>query len=513
MSEQDDVSLVLYSDGSAKPNPGNIGYGVHGYSFKLEEPKNKVAVDENFYSVSGYQPKSADYKNSTVTPIKIINAYGSDTENGTNNSAELKAYLASLNIAKEQGAKNLLVNTDSKYVCKGASEWLGKWATAGWLNSEGRPISNSQLWKEVKYSTDALKRSGTTININWVKGHAGEYGNEKADFLATMGRMKSIKGVKTEVVNTADITEDIKRDYSAERHPLISKPWMYFSTITNHIVNGQYYLGNIGKDKDFLGRKDANGGYAIVQLKEPFEPLELARRLQCKLSPELSDVFVLNLNMLFSGKRANTLMEYGEDCLVKFNPRREDLYFIEHMPSSFYNAVSIDEEGDEQEEDEKTIEPLSRQQKPQKLSLRVYECLTAMKIKLDEYSSGDKRYNSYYDITGEFFDIVVTSSKNGQETKYKFKKELDISTKFIDTQFAWEGYTVPIRIDLDIDAPSRNAIKKLEKLSPKIVLQVFKESDEILRYNVIIETIDSLSIWSGFYSNYLILTNQMKTSS
>jgi len=74
------------------------------------------------------------------------------------------------------------VHTDSQYVQKGMSLWLPGWKRRGWLTAARKPVKNADLWQEL----DRLVAQHE-VSWRWVKGHAGDPGNERADALANLG--------------------------------------------------------------------------------------------------------------------------------------------------------------------------------------------------------------------------------------------------------------------------------------------------------------------------------------
>lgn len=74
------------------------------------------------------------------------------------------------------------VHTDSQYVQKGMNEWLPGWKARGWRTADKKPVKNADLWQELEQQ--AAKHELTWL---WVRGHAGDPGNERADQLANEG--------------------------------------------------------------------------------------------------------------------------------------------------------------------------------------------------------------------------------------------------------------------------------------------------------------------------------------
>ena len=136
--------IKIYTDGACKGNPGVGGWGA----FIIQDEKNKEL-------------------------------FGGEDET-TNNRMELMAVIMAL---KEiSPTSELTIYTDSTYVQKGISEWIKNWKVNNWRSSSKKPVKNKDLWVELDEAVGSRK-----INWEWVKGHAGNVGNEKADELANQG--------------------------------------------------------------------------------------------------------------------------------------------------------------------------------------------------------------------------------------------------------------------------------------------------------------------------------------
>jgi ribonuclease HI len=98
----------------------------------------------------------------------------------TNNRMELMAAIQALETLKRPCKVEL--HTDSQYVRKGITEWIGGWKARGWKTADKKPVKNDDLWKRL----DAA-RARHTVDWRWVKGHNGHELNERADGLAGKG--------------------------------------------------------------------------------------------------------------------------------------------------------------------------------------------------------------------------------------------------------------------------------------------------------------------------------------
>ena len=98
----------------------------------------------------------------------------------TNNRMELLAAIKALEVLKRPSKVRL--STDSVYLKDGITKWINNWKVNGWRTAGKKPVKNVDLWKRL------LEASGPhEIQWEWVKGHSGHPGNERADALARQG--------------------------------------------------------------------------------------------------------------------------------------------------------------------------------------------------------------------------------------------------------------------------------------------------------------------------------------
>ncbi len=138
---RDERVIEIYTDGACSGNPGPGGWGA--------------------LLICGSHEKEI---------------FGGEEET-TNNRMEMMAVVKALEALKKPS--NVKIYTDSKYVLQGATEWLKGWKAKGWKNASKQPVKNKALWQKI----DSLL-SIHNVEFIWVKGHAGNIGNERADELA-----------------------------------------------------------------------------------------------------------------------------------------------------------------------------------------------------------------------------------------------------------------------------------------------------------------------------------------
>jgi len=138
------TEVVIYTDGACSRNPGPGGWGA----------------------VLQWQGKEREL-------------YGSDPLT-TNNRMELMAAIQALEALRRPASVSL--HTDSKYLLDGITKWVEGWQRNGWKTAAKKPVKNDDLWLRL---IEAMKPHD--ISWVWVKGHAGDPGNEHADALARRG--------------------------------------------------------------------------------------------------------------------------------------------------------------------------------------------------------------------------------------------------------------------------------------------------------------------------------------
>jgi ribonuclease HI len=138
--------VTIYTDGACKGNPGPGGWGV-------------------FLKSAGTEKE----------------LFGGEA-NTTNNRMEMMAVIQALQALKRPCKVTLYL--DSEYVRKGITEWVKGWKARGWKTAAKQPVKNVDLWQTLD---DLVTNTEHQLTWRWVKGHAGDPGNERADMLANKG--------------------------------------------------------------------------------------------------------------------------------------------------------------------------------------------------------------------------------------------------------------------------------------------------------------------------------------
>ena len=136
--------VTIYTDGACRGNPGPGGWGVL---------LTKGSVTKELF---GGEPHT------------------------TNNRMELTAVIKALSALKVPCEVDLY--TDSQYVRHGITAWIHNWKKNGWKTADKKPVKNADLWQALEAAAARHK-----IDWHWVRGHADNPGNLRADELANLG--------------------------------------------------------------------------------------------------------------------------------------------------------------------------------------------------------------------------------------------------------------------------------------------------------------------------------------
>jgi ribonuclease HI len=93
---------------------------------------------------------------------------------------ELMAAIVALEALTRPCAVDL--HTDSQYVRNGVTQWIAGWKARGWKTADRKPVKNEELWRRLEEASERHE-----VDWHWVKGHAGDEMNERADALARAG--------------------------------------------------------------------------------------------------------------------------------------------------------------------------------------------------------------------------------------------------------------------------------------------------------------------------------------
>ena len=144
-----DGTVHVYADGACSGNPGPGGWGA-----------------------------------AVVFPDGRVAEYSGGERATTNNRMELDGAIVGIGEAVAAGAGRVVVYLDSTYVKDGITSWIHGWKRRGWKTAAGEPVKNKERWQALDAVVAEAKAKGVALDFQWVKGHAGNPGNEHADLLS-----------------------------------------------------------------------------------------------------------------------------------------------------------------------------------------------------------------------------------------------------------------------------------------------------------------------------------------
>lgn len=476
--------IVVYTDGSARPNPGFMGSGLHGYLYELNAPR-PVKVGNWVHTSQGYLPiKSIEEGGiELVTPIEYLDMCHPFELPGTNNIGELVAsYLVFEHFPDQVAqAKEIHIITDSRLVVGGIETILQKGLEA----IEAKPEHHQVHWRKLFDYVCKFNLTGK-VRFSWVKGHNDEIGNVKSDWHASIATNRSTRGIYDPFLSTTPAKGYHKVD--VELHPLLSLKRIYFNSSNAFNKPGIYYQAGYSGNDFIFGKRVGEAAFSVVMLNEPDPYLESIFECQNEVDHEENAIMYVKLDRIRDRSVYDYITTHGTCCLT--NDRKNlNLSFLDKKPV--------------------TIEV-----RPGELPLRAIDIMNQLEDLLNRLMLADGPVEAidpgvteihYHDVSSVFYDVVIKQSKDETLCKSVLHKEIGVGVKKINVSIeepvedGVKTFDLPLLFSDDI--PPRNTLKKLEPLSPKIYLVTWRESSRVLRYATIVKTSDGAGIWSNHFSN------------
>lgn len=492
---------VLYTDGGCMPPRGPGGWGIHGYTFTLEAPKQGSGCPKANPEAGGYEMKAAGKP--SITVVEYVDFFGTLPDGSTNNIAELMAAIEAFTFVRNHGLKAVTMHLDSQYVLKGMTEWHKGWESRGWMRPDGNEVPNRKLWEQLLALKREVEDAGVKTRYNWVKGHSGNLGNVLADSLATRAVSASMNNV---VLNVRDLTP--AKGYwnrDNDRNRLIYQAgWLFNTHISteNASKDGRtiYYTCDLQEKIEYHGKPIANSCYSVMFLKHTDPVMELVRTYQNQVDRSTA-------NSLMFGKLKHILhkdvyadiLEYGDTFMTRGNQRRLDISLV----GGVYQIRQDDDKNSKSTNTARHL-PLTEELNPPRMAFRALEVLGTLESIL-EATLERKEGMVYTDIT----DLLYVSTPGKSASKTKLLPEVSSSMKSFEAMVGFDTDThrgqAKLCLTLGQDIAVRNTLSAIAELSPKITIVTWKESGQAFRFATVVETVDDAAIYSSPYSNLVLL--------
>lgn len=479
------MSAVLYCDGSYWPSYGNLGgWGIHGYTYENEKPKKGTGNPKAKPTPKGYGDTA------TVTITNYVEGIGSLKDITSSNQAELTAAIRAVDWLNDN-RHPAMIRSDSKYVVEGVKH-IGKWKSNGWLNSQGNPVANQPLWRELDTHLTTAQANGISVKFEWVEGHAGETGNEEADVLAKKGSVKATKGVDYSVIETVAPDGYWKRTGNPNRL-LSGQNWYFISSpITDTDVPTPpytYYIGSVPED-DMDGKRSADNSLSVIQLNQPEPVLEQLRKIAAPTTGRPKSVVIkANLTKIF-GVAYDEVLKYGDDFLLRSDKRV--------MVSTVDKTVLLQEKS------------------PPGIVWNTFTSLVVMENVLNQLTDNpEENQNGYQclDITDIIYDratngkgIVTVSLKKSLTSKVKRLKVICPANANIGDEKKPDliGHMTTTLV-MGVDTPSRNVLSALAGDIKSVKFITWRVSNTVMEYAFYVATEHGRGLWRSPDASYSIL--------
>lgn len=434
-------ATVIYCDGGCRE--GLTGWGVY---IDPQDPKEKT--------ISG------------------CGGFG----NGTNNTAELKAFIEAAKWVIKNNKNRVLFLLDSQYVIKGVKYQLNIWVKNNWLKQDGTALKNVELWKEIHGLIEQLNSNERKWKIDYVPGHSNDKGNDKADALATRGISHSKDNLPDYWSDTeVEVSEDQpkkKKFKKQDAHPLLWTKRAMFLTgkkdqehaLASKFGYNHLYMLAEYEDKEelkgsYLAKPNGSACFGLLLLKEEEPLLEVVRKRQ-------EDI---------DHGGYNVVVQYQIPEIVSKETQEQ---YAEH------DAVCLREEG-------KCVslwgtKLLTRYMVPALRASFGLQQIDQLSSILESYCNKEFA-GQVYDIT----DLILVEAKKN----FEVHKTINDSVPVI-ANITINGQSTAHKLTHGIDIPPRNPLQRLAKGSSQVSIQlvIYDHNEHVYGSCVVIETESSLFI-------------------
>lgn len=469
-------TAVINGDGSAIQQQ-HIGSGVHGYIFQNDKIGKKDGNRPNKYIITsiGYLEVELLLKYQgqyePVIPEAYIDGYFSYGILSTNNVAELKAFIETaykiIEMKQDEDSYNitkLIFQTDSMYLINVANAVVrdDRWKSEDKINKD--------CWLEIDGIIQTLNTLGVEYQIDKVKGHSTNLGNNIADRMAFLGRMESTRLNVDKVFKISPAKNYWTK--VPDRHPFLAFKQLFF-TNTARQENSEtlYAMMKYRKKDDDLGKKSHEACFGLVLLQESEPLIENAINVYQKHMKSLSLLSSLDLGNLYDNSSIRYIDLFGNKPFM-FNKNINTLNILEEKDVVF-------------------------EVKPAGLATQAMERVLGLYMVIKEYRNNVNSRFKFEDVTELFYKPDAKGNNAIQIPN-------GINDIVIKTTF--EEHDLVIPVTLGRDTLERNTFKKMEKDDVKVTLVLEKITPTFLSYYLILDmkSTGDISIWHNFYSNNIL---------
>lgn len=254
----------IYTDGACTGNPGPGGWGVVVYF-----------ADGSIHEIGG------------------------DAAQTTNNRMEMQAAIAALKfLATTNQTEPLTLYTDSQYLINGVTKWVKGWKKKGWKTAQGKAVLNQELWETLDQLNTRL------VTWQYVRGHAGNVGNERCDAIATTFAKGKSPCLQQLPLSNSDSTGETKKSSVAGVSDLDNNCKIISKTIPNSHLASDMTMIDAPTPSPNTAIEELPREIRVAQLRNLVETLRIADEIAAKgyliTSSELADLMDIHASAVTS---------------------------------------------------------------------------------------------------------------------------------------------------------------------------------------------------------------------
>lgn len=503
------LNAVIYTDGGYRQTVQLGGWAMHGYTFTHEEPKSGTGHKSAVLTQKGYLtnitinekkiPQEEIDKISAITIQEYVSSFGSMLPPVTNNVAELQAFIKALEFSVEKKIDNVLLRTDSQYVINNYRDQMDKWASNNWIKSDGQPVANRGLWERAMELRQQIKDQGINLDLLWVKGHSGDFGNEMVDKFCTRSMLAAANGTPVEYHQVSSAKGFWSR--KTDRSRMVHLPHWYFHALSREGIqtpDGRYvyYTGFSGKggakkdgdDKkevdpiELFGKRVSDARFSVAYLREPDPVMECLRDTCIDMAQgRYLGLMVGELRNILASNHYLEIEEFGAKLLKR-----------DYSRLRLSNVVAAGEEA-----------LLTREIRPARLAYSAIDTLNALNSVLAAHV---EKPNQGAMRSTEITDILYETDGSKKKSAVKLKSHITSTLRSLDVK---AGYAVraddhkefTLKLTLGLDLPDRNTLAALASEGVRAWVVTWPESAEAIRYATIVDSEGDIGLWCAAYSN------------
>lgn len=497
---------VIYTDAGYLHHSSSGGWGVHGYVYDESPTKSGSGCQKAITTPDGYKPNSEKSKYNNINILNYIDGIGGVYDATSSTHTELVATSKALEWIKDKEFKTVRIFTDSMNVINGLTKNAKKWAEEGWKKPCGTPRPNASLWKSTLNTYDDVSTK-CKLSLEWVKGHAGDFGNEMVDSYAKRGNVLTLNGSEYKYMD--ELPGKGYWSQKSDYNRLLANARWYYSTLdlSQQTKDGKtiYHFGSHGKDDFDYGKATGDASMTVIFVDKPDPVLEIIRKRSYDMDKnKIGQIMIARLDTVLVPANYNEILKHNGEFLLGSNklPGNKRIDILMH---------------------DKT--PLVRQQTPPGLTFLACRKLNMLEQRLQDFLDKEPAI-TVTDITDKIYETVLVGK--AKKPSVVIKPELGQSVKHMDIDANFCLLMGPdlkdqnkvkeatkshkVRMLVNGDLPRRNVLSNIADESTRAYIITWYESDCAFRYASVVINKDGAGIWSNVDSN-IQLVDPKKTKS